>query len=327
MSHPIVPVPSLSVRGLTKHFDVSGGFVSRMTGHQSVLKAVDGVSFELALNRSLGLVGESGSGKSTTARLIARLLPATAGEVFFEGQDVLKLPRRRMTQVRKEIQIIFQDPFSSLNPRMRVEEIVGRPLTIHFGLKGRERRERAGALLEQVGLAPEQLDRYPHEFSGGQRQRVAIARALASEPSVLLADEAVSSLDVSIQAQVLELLQGLRERLHLSLLFITHDLNVAEYISDDIAVMYAGRLVEVGPAAEVFKQPLHPYTQGLFQARPRFTRGAAQPPLAGEPAVPINPPPGCRFAHRCPIRVPACTESEVALEEKAPGRRVACIRV
>jgi oligopeptide/dipeptide ABC transporter ATP-binding protein len=320
------PESLLRVRDLARYFDVSGGLVARWLRGPRLARAVDGISFDLARNQTLGLVGESGSGKSTTVRLIARLLPATRGEVYFGGRDVLRAAGAEMKAIRKAVQIVFQDPFSSLNPRMRTAEIVGRPLSIHFGLHGRARRERAAALLAEVGLAADYLDRYPHELSGGQRQRIAIARALATEPALLLADEPVSSLDVSVQAQVLELLQDLRERLHLTMVFITHDLNVAEFISDQVAVMYSGKIVEQGPVEAVFARPLHPYTRSLLEARPRF--GSREPvrPLAGEPAVRINPPPGCPFAHRCPLRIPACTEADVPLVEHAPGHQVACIR-
>lgn len=317
----------LSVRGLTKHFDVSGSVVSRLVNGKRLIKAVDNISFDLLKGRTLALVGESGSGKSTTARLLARLLPADAGEIFFLGRDVLRASAEELRRIRKSLQIIFQDPFASLNPRMPVAETVGRSLTIHFGLRGEDRRMRVVGLLEQVGLSSEHLSRYPNELSGGQRQRVAIARALASAPFLVVADEPVSSLDVSIQAQVLHLLQDLKARLRLSMIFITHDLSVAEYIADQIAVMYGGKLMELGPAEEVLQRPLHPYTAALIDARPRFHRQGAWRLLEGEPAIPINPPPGCRFAHRCPLRVSACSEGEIPTVEKGPGHYVACIRV
>ena len=323
----IDPEPLLAVRGLTKHFDVTGGVLARLFSGVKLVKAVDGISFSLAKGQTLGLVGESGSGKSTTARLIARLIRANAGEVLFAGVDLLKATSRQMKKIRKEIQFVFQDPFSSLNPRMRVEQIVGRPMTIHFGIKAQARKERVAQLLEQVGLTADQMQRYPHEFSGGQRQRIAVARALASEPSLLLADEPVSSLDVSVQAQVLELLQELRERLQLTMIFITHDLNVAEFVSDHIAVMYGGKIMEQGPAEQVLSKPYHPYTQSLLEARPHFDRRIPIQPLAGEPATPINPGKGCRFAHRCPLRTDDCVQGDIPMEEKAPGHQVACIHV
>lgn len=317
--------PFLRVQGLSKHFDVSGGFFNRLGKGRSIIKAVDDVSFDLPRTQTLAVVGESGSGKTTMARLLARLLRANAGSVSVDGEDILTVSGRKMKRIRKEIQIIFQDPFSSLNPRMRTSDIVGRPLSIHMGLRGDPRREQVVHLLESVGLASDHVDRYPHEFSGGQRQRIAVARALASEPSLLLADEPTSALDVSVQAQVLDLLHQLKERLHLTMIFITHDLDVAEYIADSIVVMYGGKIAETGPTDRIFQNPLHPYTQSLLQARPQFTKQPLNL-LSGEPTVPINPPPGCRFAHRCPMKVDACEEGEIPLETKAPGHSVACIR-
>jgi oligopeptide transport system ATP-binding protein len=319
-------MPLLSVRDLVKYFDVSGGTVRRLLYGPRTIKAVDGVSFDVAKGETMGLVGESGSGKSTTARLIGRLLPVKSGEVLLSGRDVLKASTSEMKALRKDIQFIFQDPFSSLNPRMRTEATIGRALTIHFGLRGEARRERVVQLLEQVGLSSQHLERYPHEFSGGQRQRIAIARALATEPSLILADEPVSSLDVSIQAQVLALLHDLRSRLQLTMIFITHDLNVAEFVSDRIAVMYGGKIMEEGSADVVMQRPLHPYTQALLDTRPRVGRPGQLRPLEGEPAVPLNPGPGCRFASRCARRIAACTEQPIPLARKGNGHSVACIR-
>jgi oligopeptide/dipeptide ABC transporter ATP-binding protein len=318
--------PILRVRRLTKHFDANRGVLSRMIHGKRLIMAVDGISFDLFRGETLALVGESGSGKTTTARLIARLVPADAGEVFFLGRDVLGVHFREMRQIRKDLQIIFQDPFSSLNPRMRVEENIGRALTLHFSLRGQARRTRVAQLLDQVGLSTEHLDRYPNELSGGQRQRVSIARALASEPSLVLADEPVSSLDVSVQAQVLRLLEDLKARLHLSMIFITHDLSVAEYVADHIAVMYGGKLMELGPTDEILARPLHPYTIALLAARPGFNRDESRCPLEGEPAIPLNPPPGCRFANRCPLRIAACTEGEIPMLKKGGSHYVTCIR-
>ena len=319
--------PILSVRGLTKYFDVSGSAVFRLFYGKRLIKAVDHVSFNVFRGKTLALVGESGSGKSTTARLLARLLAADAGEVVFLGRDVLKVPAREMRAVRKELQIVFQDPFASLNPRMKVEQLIGRSLTLHFGQRGETRKSKVVSLLDQVGLSAEHAGRYPNELSGGQRQRVSIARALASEPSLILADEPVSSLDVSIQAQVLQLLQELKLRYQLSMIFITHDLSVAEYIADQIAVMYSGKLMEMGPVDEILQRPLHPYTAALLDARPKFNRKGAWHLLQGEPAIPLNPPEGCRFAARCPLRVAACTEGDIPIVEKSSGHTVACIRV
>ena len=319
-------LPLLSVRELVKYFDVSGGAARRLLYGPRTVKAVDGVSFEVGEGETIGLVGESGSGKSTTAKLIARLLPVMSGDVSLAGRDILKASPSEMKALRKDIQFIFQDPFSSLNPRMRTEMIIGRALTIHFGLRGEARRERVVQLLEQVGLSSQHLERYPHEFSGGQRQRIAIARALATEPSLILADEPVSSLDVSIQAQVLALLHDLRTRFRLTMVFITHDLNVAEYVSDRIAVMYGGKIMEEGSTDAVMQRPLHPYTKALLDSRPRIGHPGQLRPLEGEPAVPLNPGPGCRFASRCPLRVAECTEQPIPLVEKRRGHRVACIR-
>ena len=317
----------LWVRGLTKHFDITGGLIPRLLSGKRVVHAVEDLSFDLAEGETLGLVGESGSGKSTLARLIARLIPATAGEVHIDGHDVLRAGPAEMKVIRKNVQFIFQDPFSSLNPRMRIERLIGRSLKIHFNMGPAARRERVIELMEQVGLRADHIYRYPHEFSGGQRQRIAIARALASEPTMILADEPASSLDVSIQAQVLELLDGIRQRLGLTMIFITHDLNVAEFVSDQIAVMYGGRLMELGPTEQVLQRPLHPYSQSLLEARPHFGKRERLRPLEGEPAIPINPPVGCPFAHRCPIRIDDCTKADVDFVEKSPGHKVACIRV
>ena len=320
-------LPLLSVRELVKYFDVSGGAARRLLYGPRTVKAVDGVSFEVGEGETMGLVGESGSGKSTTAKLIARLLPVMSGDVTLAGRDIMKASPSEMKALRKDIQFIFQDPFSSLNPRMRTEMIIGRALTIHFGLRGEARRERVVHLLEQVGLSSQHLERYPHEFSGGQRQRIAIARALATEPSLILADEPVSSLDVSIQAQVLALLHDLRTRFRLTMVFITHDLNVAEYVSDRIAVMYGGKIMEEGSTDAVMQRPLHPYTKALLDSRPRIGHPGQLRPLEGEPAVPLNPGPGCRFASRCPLRAwRSAPSSPFRWWRKRRGHRVACIR-
>lgn len=319
--------PLVQAESLKKHFDVSGGTVRRLLNGRRLVKAVDDVSLEIAFGETVALVGESGSGKSTMARLIARLIPPTGGRVSFAGIEVFNAKRDQLKRIRKEIQFVFQDPFSSLNPRMQVEQIVGRPLTIHKGLTGPERAVAVADILAKVGLAEDHLFRYPHEFSGGQRQRIAIARALAPEPALILADEPLSSLDVSIQAQVLELLEGLRKDYGLAMLFITHDLNVAEFVSDRIVVLYGGKLMETGTVDEVLGNPLHPYTQSLLEARPRFGERRRLRPLEGEPSVPINPAPGCRFAARCPLRTSACTDSDIPIFDKGPGRKVACINV
>jgi len=319
----------LEVTNLTKYFDVSGGLLSRLTNGEKLLKAVDQISFSVPEGKTFGLVGESGCGKSTTARLITRLIPATGGEVYFEGREVLHLPKRAVRELRKHIQMIFQDPYASLNPRMRVVDIVGRPLTIFYGTKGAKKADRVAELLELVGLRAEQLYRYPHEFSGGQRQRIGIARALAANPRLIIADEPVSSLDVSVQAQVLNLLKRLQRELKLSLIFISHDLNVVGYLADVVAVMYAGKIMEVAPAEEIFQAPLNPYTKALLAANPTVESFAEsiQSSLKGEITFPVNPPPGCRLEPRCPIRVEKCKSIEPRLEEKRPRHEVACHEV
>ncbi len=316
----------LEVKELTKHFDVSGGWISRMTTGTRTLKAVDRISFNVPEGKVFGLVGESGCGKSTAARLITRLIPATAGAVFFDGRDILRLTGPEVRQIRKQIQMIFQDPYASLNPRMKVIDIVGRPVTIFDGTRGHKKNDRVVELLELVGLSAEQLYRYPHEFSGGQRQRIGIARALAANPKLIIADEPVSSLDVSVQAQVLNLLKRLQRDLKLSLIFISHDLNVVGYLADIVGVMYAGRLMEIAPVENIFSSPLNPYTKALLASNPvvaTFTEDITSG-LKGEITLPVNPPPGCRLEPRCPIRVDKCKTVEPVLEEKKVSHRVAC---
>jgi oligopeptide/dipeptide ABC transporter ATP-binding protein len=319
----------LEVKNLTKYFDVSGGLLSRVMTGSKILKAVDHISFSVPEGKTFGLVGESGCGKSTTARLITRLIPATDGEVYFEGKEILHLPKGEVRELRKHVQMIFQDPYASLNPRMKVVDIVGRPLGIFYGTKGQKKINRVAELLELVGLRPEHLFRYPHEFSGGQRQRIGIARALATNPKLIIADEPVSSLDVSVQAQVLNLLRKLQRELKLSLIFISHDLNVVAYLADFVAVMYAGKIMEISSAEQIFKTPLNPYTKALLASNPMvgsFTENLP-PPLKGEVFFPVNPPPGCRLEPRCPIRVEKCKSIEPILQEKRAAHRVACHEV
>jgi oligopeptide/dipeptide ABC transporter ATP-binding protein len=319
----------LEVQGLTKHFDLSGDILGRLLHGQKILKAVDHISFAINEGETVGLVGESGCGKSTTARLITRLIAATEGQVYFQGKEILSLPAHNVRQIRRDIQMVFQDPFASLNPRMKVLDIVGRPLTLYQGLKGARRVDGVAELLELVGLDSDCLYRYPHEFSGGQRQRVGIARALAPRPKLLIADEPVSSLDVSVQAQVLNLFRELKQKLDLTMLFISHDLNVVEYLADTVAVMYAGKIMELAPADRIFKLPLHPYTQGLIASNPApesfMERRTSS--LGGEVVLPLNPPPGCRLEHRCPLRVERCKTVEPLPEEKRPHQWVACHEV
>ncbi len=309
------------VRGLFKHFPV--------TGSDDVVRAVDGVTFEILRGETLGLVGESGCGKSTVGRCLLRLIEPTRGEISFAGEDVTRMSRRELRGVRREMQIIFQDPYASLNPRLTVRDIVGEPLVIHGLGDKHERRARVVDLLKKVGLDPDYMNRYPHEFSGGQRQRIGIARALALNPKLIVADEPVSALDVSVQAQVINLLEDLQSEFNLTYLFISHGLAVVEHISTRVAVMYLGRIVEVTGAAELYANPLHPYTRALLSAIPipDPTRRRERIVLHGDVPTPINPPSGCRFHTRCPEAIPDCSQIDPDLREVAPGHTVACIRV
>lgn len=321
--------PLLEVRDLVKEFDLTSNVLDRWSGRRKVLHAVDGVTFTVLEGHTVGLVGESGCGKSTTARLISHLLPATSGRILFRGQDILSLSPRQLKPLRKNIQMVFQDPFSSLNPRKQIVDIVGRPVAIHFGLRRRALVEQVVELLQSVGLKPEHLYRYPHEFSGGQRQRIAIARALATAPDLLIADEPVSALDVSVQAQVLNLLVGLKSERQFSMLFVSHDLSVVEHLCDEVAVMYAGKIVELASAEALFARPQHPYTQMLLAAHLEPDPYATTQPIAvrGEPLTPINPVPGCRFASRCPWVSNECLAATPPLSEKADRHYAACIKV
>jgi oligopeptide transport system ATP-binding protein len=314
----------LEVRNLVKHFPVTKGFLfQRQTG---VVRAVDGVSFTVREGETLGLVGESGCGKTTLGRVILRLLEPTGGEVVFQGRNIFQLSREELRRLRRDMQIIFQDPYSSLNPRMTVGDIVGEPLEIHRLARGREKIRRVQELLEIVGLSPYHINRYPHEFSGGQRQRIGIARALAVNPKFIICDEPVSALDVSIQAQIINLLQELQREFRLTYLFIAHDLSVVKHISDRIAVMYLGKIVELAPADELFENPQHPYTEALLSAvpipDPEIRRERIL--LPGDVPSPVNPPSGCRFHTRCMYAVERCSVEEPRLEEVAPGHWVAC---
>ena len=313
----------IEVKSLKKYFPAGGGVLG--SGGETV-KAVDDVSFTIRRGETFGLVGESGCGKSTTGRCILRLIEPTAGEVNFEGEDLLALGAGPLQQLRREMQIIFQDPYSSLNPRMQVGEIIAEPLVIHHVGASPERKRRVGELLELVGLRPEHAARYPHEFSGGQRQRIGIARALALNPKFIVCDEPVSALDVSVQAQVVNLLQDLQEQLGLTYLFISHGLSVVEHISTRVGIMYLGKLVEVATSEEIFRNPLHPYTRALLSAIPIPDPDARRErlPLAGEIPTAIKPPSGCRFRTRCPIAEPECAENDPQLVEVSSGHFVAC---
>ena len=310
----------LEIRDLAKHYVARG----------ATIKALDGVSFALARGEVLGIVGESGCGKSTLGRTVLRLVEPTAGSIVFQGEDITKLDRRAMVSRRRDIQVVFQDPFGSLNPRHRVEEIVGEPLEVHGVGDRRSRAARVAELLALVGLPPDAGRRYPHEFSGGQRQRIAIARALALEPKRLIADEPVSALDVSIQSQIINLLAELRQRLGLAMLFISHDLSVIRHVSDRIAVMYLGRIVEIGTATELFDAPRHPYTQALLSAVPHTdpARRRERVILTGEMPDPANPPGGCAFHTRCRFATERCTAEPPALvarrAEDGATRLTAC---
>jgi peptide/nickel transport system ATP-binding protein/oligopeptide transport system ATP-binding protein len=315
--------PILEVAGLKKHFSVRRGLLRRAIG---TVYAVDGVSFHVAPGETLSLVGESGCGKSTLARAAMRLIEPTSGTIRLEGRDVTHLTRREMQPYRRELQMIFQDPFSSLNPRMKAGDIVGEPLQVHGLSKGKETRARVASLFEQVGLRPQQMQAYPHQFSGGQRQRISIARALALEPKLIIADEPVSALDVSIQAQVINLLMDLQETRRLSYLFVAHDLAVVEHISHRVAVMYLGKIVEQAEKRKVFGNPLHPYTQALLSAvplpNPKLKREKRI--LQGDVPSPMHPPPGCPFHTRCPHVFEPCKTIVPAFREVAAGHEAAC---
>ncbi len=311
----------VEVRNLVKHFPVDGS--------DDVVQAVDDVSFDIIGGETLGLVGESGCGKSTVGRCLLRLIEPTSGEVLFEGKNIVGRPNKQMQALRREMQIIFQDPYASLNPRLSIRSIVSEPLKIHrIGGKS-EQNDRVADLLQKVGLDPKYADRYPHEFSGGQRQRIGIARALALNPKLVICDEPVSALDVSVQAQVVNLLQELQDEFGLTYLFISHGLAVVEHISDRVAVMYLGKIVEICKAEELYEHPLHPYTKALLSAIPipDPTKKRDRIVLTGDVPTPINPPSGCRFRTRCPIAIDECAAIDPELREIKPGHFAACIRV
>jgi oligopeptide/dipeptide ABC transporter ATP-binding protein len=317
--------PLVEVRGVKTWFPVSSGVLQRTVAH---VHAVDGVDLEIKKGETLGLVGESGCGKSTLGRTIIRMIEPTAGKVLFKGQDLSKLSGAAMRRMRREMAMIFQDPFASLDPRQTVGDIVGEPLDIHHLATGPKRQERIQELLRVVGMNPNFTNRYPHEFSGGQRQRIGIARALAVEPSFIVCDEPISALDVSIQAQIINLLEKLQEQFDLTYLFIAHDLSVVKHISDRIAVMYLGKVMEISPASELYRRPRHPYTGSLISAipipDPVIERRRERVILQGDVASPVNPPSGCRFRTRCPRAKPHCAEEEPPLESFGTEHKAAC---
>jgi oligopeptide/dipeptide ABC transporter ATP-binding protein len=308
---------------LQVYFPIRKGLMSRTIGH---VHAVDGVNFHLDKGETLGIVGESGCGKTTAGMALMNLTPVTGGKVLFEGRDMAQLSRRELSDLRRRMQLIFQDPYSSLNPRMTVNQILSDPMNVHSAFTGKEREERLAFLLETVGLSPEHGRRYPHEFSGGQRQRIGIARALALDPTVIIGDEPVSALDVSIQAQIINLLMDLKKDFDLSLVIISHDLAVVEYLCDRILVMYVGKIIEEAPYSALYNTPKHPYTQALLSAAPTSNpkRKKKRILLEGDVPSPIDPPSGCRFHTRCPKKMEICTREEPCFSDMGAGHVVAC---
>ncbi|HXM50952.1 MAG TPA: oligopeptide/dipeptide ABC transporter ATP-binding protein [Pyrinomonadaceae bacterium] len=321
--------PLISIRDLTVHFPLAGGSLFRRS--RQVVKAVDGVTLDISPGETLGLVGESGCGKSTLGRAILRLTEPTGGQILFRGNDLAQLSKSAMREQRRHLQIIFQDPYASLNPRMTISQIIGEPLATFQLAKGRAKEERVQELMEMVGLSARFRKRYPHEFSGGQRQRIGIARALAVDPEFIVADEPISALDVSIQAQIMNLLDRLRRQKNLTYLFISHDLRAIQHVSDRVAVMYLGKIVELADGKAVYKNPLMPYTKALISAvpvpDPKAEAKRRRIVLEGDVPSPINPPRGCRFHTRCPFAIDVCREFEPQLVQIKPNHFAACIRI
>jgi oligopeptide/dipeptide ABC transporter ATP-binding protein len=320
--------PVIEVKNLKMYFPVTRGMLSRKVGD---IKAVDDVSFSIKRNETLGLVGESGCGKTTVGRCILRLYLPTSGDIVFRGQDISELPENRIRPMRIHMGVVFQDPYGSLNPRQTAQSIVGKPLRIHHFVSRRDVNARVGELFNLVGLNPMMMNRVPHEFSGGQRQRLAVARALACRPSLVVCDEPISALDVSIQAQIINLLEEIQESMGLAYLFIAHDLSVVQHISDRVAVMYLGRIVETTKSEELYSNPLHPYTKALLSAvpipNPHIEKTRNRIVLKGEVPSPFNPPSGCHFHPRCDLATPECAETKPPLKDIGNGHEVACLRV